>query len=124
MPTVLTIDDSKAIRDMVSFTLGGAGYRVVEAGNGAEGLEALRREPVALVIVDLNMPVMNGFDFIRHARADAAGAGVPIVMLTTESKPEAKAEGKAIGATGWINKPFDAATLVAVARKLAGQATP
>jgi len=120
MKTVLTIDDSKAIRDMVSFTLSGAGYRVVEAENGAEGLTKLRAEAVSLVIVDLNMPVMNGFDLIRHARQDPKGAGVPILMLTTDAKPEAKTEDKALGATGWLNKPFDAAMLVTVARKLAG----
>ena len=62
MATVLTIDDSKAIRDMISLTLGGAGYRVIEACNGAEGLQQLKSEPVSLVIVDLNMPVMNGLD--------------------------------------------------------------
>ncbi|MGR3247971.1 MAG: response regulator [Paracoccus sp. (in: a-proteobacteria)] len=73
-----------------------------------------------MTITDLNMPVMNGLDFIRNARQDAAGSGIPIVMLTTESKPELKAEGKAAGATGWINKPFDAAMLVSVTKKLAG----
>ena len=118
--TVLTIDDSKAIRDMVSFTLSGVGYRVIEAENGLEGLAKLKSEPVSLVVVDLNMPVMNGFDFIRNARKDPRASGVPILMLTTETKPEAKSEGKALGATGWLNKPFDAAMLVAVARKLVG----
>lgn len=118
--TVLTVDDSKAIRDMVTFTLQPQGYRVVGAADGAEGLNLFRSEPVNLVITDLNMPVMNGIDMIRRLRAEPRGAGVPIVMLTTETKPEMKAEGKAAGATGWINKPFDADTLVAVARKLAG----
>lgn len=118
--TVLIIDDSKAIRDMVSFTLQPHGYRMVTAANGAEGLEQLRAERPALVITDLNMPVMNGLDFIRGARKDGAGAGIPIVMLTTETKPELKAEGKSAGATGWINKPFDADMLLSVAKKLAG----
>jgi two-component system, chemotaxis family, chemotaxis protein CheY len=118
--TVLTIDDSKAIRDMVSLTLKGIGLNVVEAENGKAGLDQLRATSPALVIVDLNMPVMNGFDFIRAARQEPKGAGVPIIMLTTESKPEAKAEGKAAGATGWLNKPFDAAMLIAVTRKLLG----
>jgi len=118
--TVLTIDDSRAIRDMVSATLSGAGYRVIEAENGSEGLKQLRADQVALVIVDLNMPVMNGFDFILHARKDPKGAGVPIIMLTTETKPEMKAQGKAAGATGWLNKPFDADMLISVARKLVG----
>lgn len=118
--TVLTIDDSKSIREMVAFTLEPHGYRVIGAENGAVGLTKFKAEPVALIITDLNMPVMNGFELIRGVRKEAKGAGVPIVMLTTESKPEAKAEGKAAGATGWINKPFDAATLVTVAKKLAG----
>ena len=118
--TVLSIDDSKAIRDMVAFTLGNAGYRVIEAENGAPGLDRLRAEPVSLVSVDLNMPVMNGFEFIKRARGEPRGAGVPILMLTTESRPEAKAEGKALGATGWLNKPFDANMLLTVTRKLAG----
>ena len=117
---VLAIDDSKAIRDMVGMTLKGAGYDVIDAENGAVGLEKLRGNAVSLVIVDLIMPVMNGFDFIRAARLDPKGAGVPIVMLTTESKPEAKAEGKSAGATGWLNKPFDADMLVSVAKKLLG----
>ncbi|WP_333868289.1 response regulator [Cypionkella sp.] len=118
--TILTIDDSKAIRDMVGLTLRGAGYRVIEAANGAEGITQLQAETVALVIVDLNMPVMNGIDFIRNARRDPKGIGVPIVMLTTETKAELKAEGKAAGATGWLNKPFDADMLLAVTKKLAG----
>jgi len=118
--TVLTIDDSRAIRDMVSFTLSPQGFTVIGAENGAEGLERFRAEKLALVITDLNMPVMNGLDFIRRARSETVNTGVPIIMLSTENKPELKAEGKAAGATGWINKPFDADLLTAVARKLAG----
>lgn len=118
--TILSIDDSKSIRDMVAFTLEPEGYRVVSAENGQDGLEKLRIEKPALVITDLNMPVMDGLTFIEKARADPAGAGVPIVMLTTESAPQIREKGKAAGATGWINKPFDADKLVAVAKKLLG----
>lgn len=118
--TVLTVDDSKAVRDMIMFTLEPEGYQVVGAENGQDGLDKLRAAKPALVITDLNMPVMNGLDFITHARTDPAGAGVPIVMLTTESSPDMKAKGKAAGATGWINKPFDADKLIAVTRKLLG----
>lgn len=120
MKTVLTIDDSKSVRDMVMFTLEPEGYRIVAAENGAEGLETLRTEKPDLVITDLNMPVMNGIDFISNARADAAGSGIPIVMLTTESSPEMKEKGKSAGATGWINKPFDSNKLIAVTKKLLG----
>ena len=118
--TVLSIDDSKSIRDMIDFTLAPHGYRVIGAENGAEGLRKFQSETVNLVITDLNMPVMNGIEFIREVRKTSRGMGVPIIMLTTESKPEMKDAGKAAGATGWINKPFDSTMLIAVARKLAG----
>lgn len=120
MKTVLTIDDSKSVRDMVMFTLEPEGYRIVAAENGAEGLDKLRAEKPDLVITDLNMPIMNGIDFISNARSEAAGSGIPIVMLTTESSPEMKQKGKTAGATGWINKPFDSDKLIAVTRKLLG----
>lgn len=118
--TVLTVDDAKAVRQMVRFTLEAQGYDVVEAENGKDGLQKLAGCSPKLIITDLNMPVMNGFEFIKAVRASGAHMGVPIIMLTTESAPEKKAEGKSAGATGWINKPFDEAKLIAVAKKLAG----
>jgi len=118
--TILTIDDSKAVRDMVRFTLEPEGFDIVGAENGQAGLDQMRASRPAMVITDLNMPVMDGLTFITQARTDPAGSGIPIVMLTTESAPEMKAKGKAAGATGWINKPFDADKLVAVTRKLLG----
>ena len=120
MKTILTIDDSKAVRDMVAFTLEPEGYRVVAAEHGADGLQKLRTEKPALVITDLNMPVMNGLDFISNARSEPEGAGIPIVMLSTESAAGMKEKGKAAGATGWINNPFDSGQLIAVAKKLLG----
>lgn len=118
--TILTIDDSKAVRDMVAFALEPEGYRVVGAEDGAQGLVQLRKEHPDLVITDLNMPVMDGIEFIKNARAEADIGSVPIVMLTTETAPDMKAKGKEAGATGWIDKPFDAAKLCLVARKLLG----
>ncbi|TFL17925.1 response regulator [Jannaschia formosa] len=118
--SVLTVDDSASIRETIAFTLEAEGFEVVGAADGSEGLSQVQNRRFDLVITDLNMPVMNGFDFIRGARATPNGAGVPIVMLTTESKPEAKAEGKAAGATGWINKPFDGEKLVTIVKKLVG----
>ena len=118
--TILTIDDSASVREMVTFTLEPEGYSMVEAENGQDGLDKLRAAKPDMVITDLNMPVMNGLEFIENARGDAAGSGIPIVMLTTESAPEMKAKGKEAGATGWINKPFDADKLIAVTKKLLG----
>lgn len=117
---VLTVDDAKSVRQMVRFTLEGNGYDVIEAEHGQDGLDQLAGASPDLIITDLNMPVMNGFEFIRAVRASSNHAGVPIVMLTTESQPEKKAEGREAGATGWLNKPFDESMLIAVAKKLAG----
>jgi two-component system chemotaxis response regulator CheY len=105
---------------MVTFTLEPEGYTVIAAENGADGLDKLRASKPAMVITDLNMPVMDGLEFIAAARAEAAGSGIPIVMLTTETAPDMKAKGKSAGATGWINKPFDGDKLIAVTKKLLG----
>ncbi len=116
--TVLVVDDSTSMRQMVAFTLKGAGFSVIEGGNGEEGLKKLDGQKVDLVISDLNMPVMNGFDLIRHIRAKAQYKFTPILMLTTESQDAKKTEGKAAGATGWIVKPFDPKQLLQVVAKV------
>lgn len=118
--SVLVVDDSASIRDSISFTLEPEGYAVTVAEHGKDGLDKVNGQRFDLIITDLNMPILNGFGFIRGARETQNGAGVPIVMLTTETKSEAKAEGKSAGATGWINKPFDPEKLVSVVKKLIG----
>ena len=120
MPTVLTVDDSPSVRQVVRIVLEGAGYTVLEAGNGQEGLAKARTAPVDLVITDLNMPVMNGLDFLRKFRAHPAGKGVPVVLLTTESDDGLKKQAREAGATGWIMKPFNPAQLLSVMTKVAG----
>jgi two-component system, chemotaxis family, chemotaxis protein CheY len=116
--TVLVVDDSTSMRQMVAFTLKSAGFSVVEGGNGQEGLQKLDGQKVDLVISDLNMPVMNGLDMIRAIRTKPQYKFTPILMLTTESQESKKAEGKAAGATGWIVKPFDPKQLLAVVAKV------
>src|SRR5215475_9790841 len=103
--TILSVDDSASIRQMVKFTLCDAGYSVIEAVDGKDGLEKLN-SGVNLVITDLNMPNLDGIGLIRGVRANSACKAIPIVMLTTESQESRKQEGKAAGATGWIVKPF------------------
>lgn len=115
---VLIVDDSKTMRDMVSFTLKGAGFEVSEAEDGQKALAFLRTATVDLTITDLNMPNMDGVTLIRNMRADPRHKGVPILMLTTESDPAKKADGRSAGATGWIVKPFVPEKLVEVARKV------
>jgi two-component system chemotaxis response regulator CheY len=118
--TILSVDDSASIRQMVKLTLTGAGYNVVQAGDGAEGLAKAREAAVDLVVTDLNMPVMNGLGLIRELRKLPAYKGVPILFLTTESDAAMKQEAKAAGATGWITKPFQQEQLIAVVRKVLG----
>ena len=118
--TILTIDDSASVRQMVALTLTAAGHQVIEAGNGADGYTKAIAQPVHAVITDLNMPVMNGIEFIRKYRQHPASKGVPIILLTTESDETLKAEAKAAGATGWIVKPFKQDQLVAVIKKVTG----
>src|SRR5690349_5630852 len=117
---VLTVDDSRTMREMVSFTLKGAGFEVVEAADGLQGLDVLASHKVDLIIADLNMPNMDGLTLIRKVRAGGAHRTVPILMLTTEADDAKKQEGRAAGATGWIVKPFNPEKLVQVVKKVIG----
>jgi two-component system chemotaxis response regulator CheY len=118
--TILTVDDSASIRQMVAMTLKSVGHEVLEAGNGAEGYDKATANQVHAVITDLNMPVMNGIEFIRKYRQHPASKGVPIILLTTESDEELKRQAKEAGATGWIVKPFKQDQLLAVVKKVTG----
>lgn len=116
MKRIMTVDDSATIRQMVSLTLRDAGYEVITAVDGRDALERLSKEPVDMIITDLNMPHLDGIGLIRAVRQDAANRFIPIVMLTTESHDAKKQEGKAAGASGWIVKPFKPEQLLGVVR--------
>lgn len=118
--TILTVDDSGSQRQMVSFVLRDAGYDVIEAVDGRDGLEKAKQQAVDLVLTDQNMPGMDGLSLIRALRDMKNYQRVPILMLTTESGDAIKAQGKAAGATGWMVKPFEPARLTEVVRKLIG----
>jgi len=115
--TILTVDDSASVRQMVAFTLKGAGYEVIEAAGGREALGKLSPN-INMIITDLNMPDMDGIELIRNVRATAQYRFIPIILLTTESQDSKKKEGKAAGATGWIIKPFKPEQLVGVVKKV------
>lgn len=106
------------MRDMLLVTLKKAGYEVVQAEDGKDGLAKLESSGADVIITDINMPVMDGYAFIRACRAQTAYASTPILTLTTESSPEKKAEGRAAGATGWIVKPFNPEGLLRVVEKV------
>lgn len=120
MANILAVDDSASMRQMVSFTLKGAGHSVVEAVDGVDALAKARTGKFDLVISDVNMPNMDGITLIRELRALPNFKFTPMLMLTTESTTEKKQEGKAAGATGWIVKPFNPDQLLATANKVLG----
>ncbi len=117
---ILVVDDSNAIRQSVSFILEQAGFAVVQASDGVDGLIKLSGQQFNLIISDVNMPNMDGIEFTRKVRASDKHKFTPLIMLTTESQSAKMDEGKVAGATGWIVKPFDADKLLAVAKKLIG----
>lgn len=116
--TVLTVDDSKTMRDMVGFTLRGAGFDVIEAEDGAKALSLLGNARVDLVITDINMPNMDGVTLVKRLRDMNTFRSTPILILTTEGGEEKKAEGRAAGATGWIVKPFAPDRLLQVVNRV------
>lgn len=117
---ILAVDDSASMRQMVTFTLKGAGYEVEEAADGKQGLDKAKSGKFDLVLSDVNMPVMDGITMIKELRGLPAYKFVPILMLTTESTADKKQEGKSAGATGWIVKPFNPDQLLATIKKVVG----
>ena len=116
--SIISVDDSSTMRRMVAFTLKAAGYEVLEACDGAEALKVLKARPVDMVISDIHMPNLNGIELTRQLRSQPAYGRTPIILLTTESDPGKKAEGRAAGATGWIVKPFTQEQLLAVVARV------
>ncbi len=120
MSKLLIIDDSASMRQMVSFTLKSAGHAVDEAVDGVDALAKAKLSSYELVISDVNMPNMDGITLVKELRGLDAYKFTPILLLTTESGADKKAEGKAAGATGWIVKPFSPDQLLATAKKVLG----
>jgi two-component system chemotaxis response regulator CheY len=116
---ILTIDDSKTIRDMLNLTLSEAGYEVLQAVDGEDGIGMLGKERVDLVITDINMPKMDGYAVVRHMRSKEEFKNTPVLVLTTESDAEKRNVAREAGATGWMVKPFDPERLVATVNKVA-----
>lgn len=118
---ILIVDDSRTIRQQVSFTLSKGGYKVVEAEDGVQGIAKLKAEgDVAMVISDVNMPNMNGLEMLESIKKDDSINKVPIIMLTTEGSGDLISRAKAAGAKGWLVKPFEPDQLIAAVTKLAG----
>jgi two-component system chemotaxis response regulator CheY len=115
---ILTIDDSKTMRDMLMLTLSNCGYDVLQAVDGQDGINVLAKENVDVIITDINMPIMDGYQVIEHLRKNREYDSTPILVLTTESDKEKKERARGLGATGFIVKPFNPVSLVEVIRKV------
>ena len=120
MANILAVDDSASMRQMVAFTLKGAGHNVVGAEDGKHALDTARTQSFDLVLTDVNMPVMDGLTLTRELRQLPAYRFTPILVLTTEAGPEKKQQGRAAGATGWLVKPFNPEQLLATVKKVLG----
>jgi len=116
--TILVIDDSASLRQVVALALQGAGYEVLQAGDGQAALALLDGRKINMAICDVNMPRMNGIEFVKAAKALPNYRFLPILMLTTENQDAKKEEGKAAGAKAWMVKPFVPATLLNAVSKL------
>lgn len=116
MKKVMTVDDSPTVRLALSTALNEAGYEVYEACDGNDALDQLNSCQVDMLVTDLNMPNMDGIDLIRRVRQMPGNRFMPIIMLTSESQPELKQKGKAAGASGWVTKPFQKDSLLAVVK--------
>ena len=120
MAKILAVDDSASMRQMVAFTLKGAGHTVTDASDGQQALTIAKTQSFDLVLTDVNMPVMDGLALTRELRALPAYRFTPILVLTTEAGTDKKQEGRAAGATGWLVKPFNPDQLLATVRKVLG----
>ena len=118
MAKILAVDDSASIRKMVELTLDEEEHEITTANDGALGLKAAEADEYDLVITDINMPNMSGYELIKALRAMPSYQNKPIVCLTTESGDEQKAKGREVGATGWITKPFSPEKLISIVDRL------
>lgn len=116
--TILVIDDSASLRQVVAMALQGAGYNVLQACDGQAALALLDGRKIGMAICDVNMPKMNGIEFVKAAKALPAYRFLPILMLTTESQEARKEEGKAAGAKAWMVKPFSPSSMLNAVSKL------
>ena len=116
--TVMIVDDSSSLRQVVKITLSAAGYTVIEATDGEDGLIKANGQKIHLVISDVNMPRMDGITFVREFKKNPAYKFTPVIMLTTESSEEKKQAGQAAGAKAWVTKPFQPAQILAAVSKL------
>jgi two-component system chemotaxis response regulator CheY len=120
MANILAVDDSASMRQMVAFTLQGAGHVVIDAEGGKRALDTAKDKAFELLLTDVNMPVMDGLSLTHELRKLPDYRFTPSLLLTTEAGSEKKQEGRTAGATGWLVKPFNPDQLLATVKKSTG----
>ncbi len=115
---MLTVDDSPSVRKLVKFTLKAKGFQVSSAGDGVDALELMKQEDFDAIILDINMPRMNGLEFLKHIKANKQYASIPVIMLTTEGQDDDKDKAVALGATAYMVKPFKPTQLLTLIEKI------
>lgn len=115
---ILSADDSASIRKLVEFTLKSKGFQVSSAEDGKEALELLARGPFDAIILDINMPRMDGFELLKRIRAESGYASIPVIMLTTEGQEEDRQKAMDLGASAYIVKPFKPTQLLGLVEEI------
>jgi len=115
---MLTVDDSPSVRKLVKFTLKAKGFQVSSAGDGVEALDLMKQEDFDAIILDINMPNMNGLEFLKHIKTNNQYASIPVIMLTTEGQDDDKDKAVALGATAYMVKPFKPTQLLTLLEKI------
>ena len=116
--TILIVDDSASLRQVVNIALSGAGYEVIEAADGKDALTKLDGRKIHLIVSDVHMPNMDGISFVKEVKKHPSYKFTPIIMLTTESQEGKKQEGQMAGAKAWVVKPFKPEQMLAAVSKL------
>jgi two-component system chemotaxis response regulator CheY len=116
--TIMVVDDSAAVRQLVSIVLKGAGYDVIDSCDGQDALSKLTGQKIHLIISDVNMPKMDGISFVKALKQLPNYKFTPVIMLTTESQEARKLEGQAAGAKAWVVKPFKPDQMLGAVAKL------
>ena len=121
MKKVLVVDDSETIRQHVAEALTRAGFEVVEASDGAAGLQRVSQHEFSMIILDVNMPLLNGMEMLERLKQDPKTSGIPVVMLTTEAQRSMIERARQNGAKAWLIKPIKVESLVSTVNKVLNQ---
>lgn len=117
---ILAVDDSRSVRKLVEYTLRNGGFTVSTAEDGQEALDIMIKDRFDAVILDINMPRLDGFEFLRRAKIDESLASVPVIMLTTEGQDQDKEQALELGAVAYLVKPFKPTALLALVAEVLG----